>query len=379
MTGKKNPILILYVLSFLIILPTQATPDDEEKISITRTDTQKWLQEPDESKDGIDIRCDNNDGTARALADDFVCSEKGLITTIRFWGGWKGNTIGNITEIQVGFYSDDVSSSGYHMPGELQGDGFVFYPDGITATKLTTVPKAWFWDIYNDIPRKETDHDIWEYEMTVGDGDAFCQKGETGSPITYWLVIWVMTEDPDHEFGWKTSEDQNGSNAVWYDTDYLPDKWTELEYPPVGFTNPGGPIDLAFELTSKACSYCMEPDSIPAQTGGSVIGYGDAGEEHAERGYVVLGSSSGYELGFQLPGIMTMPLNYDWFTEFVMANLNTFIFMDFLGTTDIHGQFSCTFNCPPLPPIAIGLNLYFAYTLYNPFDFVSNPVKLTII
>lgn len=33
----------------------------------------------------------------------------------------------------------------------------------------------------------------------------------------------------------------------------------------------------------------------------------------------------------------------------------------------------------PLPNSMIGVSLYFAYTLYFPYDFVSNPVTIDIL
>ena len=74
-----------------------------------------------------------------------------------------------------------------------------------------------------------------------------------------------------------------------------------------------------------------------------------------------------------------MPLNWDWFTDLVLLFINTSIFENFLGKLLSDGTGEAIFNCPDLPPAAIGLKLYFAYCCNKPFDFVSNPVEIEIV
>jgi len=119
---------------------------------------------------------------------------------------------------------------------------------------------------------------------------------------------------------------------------------------------------------------------IAQPTGGTVNLTLDAGPSHANRYYLILGSVTGTDPGFPLPGgYATLPLNWDVFTDFVLAFLNTPAFTGFLGTLDGSGRAAAQINAPPLPPATIGVILYFAYCLNNPFDFASNPVEIEII
>ncbi|MFH0947357.1 MAG: hypothetical protein V2A76_19395 [Planctomycetota bacterium] len=125
----------------------------------------------------------------------------------------------------------------------------------------------------------------------------------------------------------------------------------------------------------------LDGDTISASTGGAATFALDAGSANAGREYVVSGSLSVTSPGFPLPGgLATLPLNFDVFFQFVLANLNTPICADFLGTLDASGRATATFDTlGPLPPVAVGVDVYFAYALRRPYEFVSNPVIVTII
>jgi len=113
-------------------------------------------------------------------------------------------------------------------------------------------------------------------------------------------------------------------------------------------------------------------------TGGTVRFHLEPGPDFGHRNYCLLGGVSGTSPGTTCPGGTVLPLNWDFFTDLVLSLINTTIFTNFLGTLDTEGKADAWFNCPPLPSSLIGLQIYFAYTLYNPFGFVSNPVTITI-
>jgi len=50
-------------------------------------DPAKWVQLPDLSPTGIDVYATN----PKVLADDFLCTQTGLITDIHIWGSWLGD------------------------------------------------------------------------------------------------------------------------------------------------------------------------------------------------------------------------------------------------------------------------------------------------
>jgi len=105
----------------------------------------------------------------------------------------------------------------------------------------------------------------------------------------------------------------------------------------------------------------------------------NAGPSNAKRNYCILGTASGTEPGFPLPGgLTTLPLNWDSFTSLVWKNLNNTVFSNFKNVLDSEGKAVAALNAPPCPGFA-GRVLHFAYCLYTPFDYVSNPAAIEIV
>ena len=92
-----------------------------------------------------------------------------------------------------------------------------------------------------------------------------------------------------------------------------------------------------------------------------------------------MGSVSGTHPGTLLPGGATLPLNWDGFTNLVLGLINSNLFDNFMGTLDANGQAVAKINTGPIPSGFIGLKMYYAYTLYTAYDFVSNPVVIEVV
>jgi hypothetical protein len=124
----------------------------------------------------------------------------------------------------------------------------------------------------------------------------------------------------------------------------------------------------------------LDAEMISAALGGTVTFDLDAGSAKADRKYLLLAGVSGTEPGYLLPGgTTTLPLNWDFFTDIVLSLKNTSLFADFLGTLDSQGQATATLDTlGPLPPVAVGAALYFAYCLDYPWEFASNPLAVEI-
>jgi hypothetical protein len=121
-------------------------------------------------------------------------------------------------------------------------------------------------------------------------------------------------------------------------------------------------------------------DTIPASTGGSVNFALKAGPGNGMRNYLLLGSATGTQPGFPLPGgTTTLCMEWDAFTDVVLLLLNTAVFDNFLDKLDASGQSTARLNSGQLDPIFVGTNLYFAYCLNAPFDFSSNPKEIEIV
>lgn len=121
---------------------------------------------------------------------------------------------------------------------------------------------------------------------------------------------------------------------------------------------------------------------------------------YADTVYLLLGSIKGTALtiadGIAIPGGQVLPIQWDAFTDFIIAQLNTSKFINFQGTIDQHGMAinpAATTTGPPvmtldpLPGKHIGKVLHFAFaceyyddeTPPNPLWPASNVVKLVKI
>jgi len=75
------------------------------------------------------------------------------------------------------------------------------------------------------------------------------------------------------------------------------------------------------------------------------------GTTYSFRQYAILGSYSGTEPGWPLPGgQVVLPINRDWFTNMMLGLLNSGFFDKFMGTIKLTGQASASLVVPPLPP-----------------------------
>ncbi|MFH2002786.1 MAG: sialidase family protein [Planctomycetota bacterium] len=120
--------------------------------------------------------------------------------------------------------------------------------------------------------------------------------------------------------------------------------------------------------------------TISAAIGGSITYFLKAGSSNGGRNYLLLGSATGTTPGMPLPGgHVTFPLNWDAFTDLIIDCLNCPLVYHFYYHLSPLGECLAQLNAPPLDPSYVGLELYFAYCLNNPFDFVSNPVTITIV
>jgi len=118
-------------------------------------------------------------------------------------------------------------------------------------------------------------------------------------------------------------------------------------------------------------------DHIYCTTGGLAKLTLDATITNAKRKYLILGGVSGPSPGIPLAGgAVVLPINWDIFTAFEIANLNTKLFDNFLGVLNSKGQEEAKFSTLGTAPGALaGLVMVYAYAL-RPFDFVSNYVKI---
>ena len=196
----------------------------------------KWEQKPDMTENGIDIKCDRNDGFARILADDFLCTTTGPITDVVLWGSWLNDYKGVIKNIHLSIHDDNPSGPmGWSEPNTLLWSRDFSFPADINETLyITNIDPEWWWDPVTGLLFFPGDYQIWQYEITIDDTNQFVQQGDPCNPIVYWLDVYVELdpEVPDCEFGWKTRDIADGhfnDDAVWSSDDGA--TWNELRYP----------------------------------------------------------------------------------------------------------------------------------------------------
>jgi len=127
----------------------------------------------------------------------------------------------------------------------------------------------------------------------------------------------------------------------------------------------------------------LEADAtfLSAATGGQVQLALSGGSNHAARTYLMTGSLSGTVPGTLLPGeLITIPLNRDWFTEFVLSHLNGALFVNFYGTLNGAGEGAALLDTlGPINSYFVGRTLHFAWALTGSWDFASNAVAIDVV
>ncbi|MHC4648842.1 MAG: DUF7901 domain-containing protein, partial [Planctomycetota bacterium] len=207
----------------------------------------KWRQPPDRTSEGMDIRCDRNDGIDRVVADDFKCIKPTYITDVHIHGSWKNDEKGNIMQIHLSLHKDiPATPTTPSRPGELLWEKD-FGPGEFVETLVYELNDyyEWWWDPYTAGSLTPAgDRQIWRYDIDINKDEAYKQEGTLANPLVYWLDVWVRTDEG--EFGWKTSRRHWNDDAAYFDTS---GSWVELRYPaahPYG----GESIDMAFAITT---------------------------------------------------------------------------------------------------------------------------------
>jgi len=138
---------------------------------------------------------------------------------------------------------------------------------------------------------------------------------------------------------------------------------------------------LIYKNALKDPALQADTTQLSAATGGQVEFILDGGTEHATRNYLLLAGQSGTVPGTLKPGgHATIPLNRDWFTDFVLANLNGAFFVDFYGNLNGAGQGAATLDTlGPFSTYFIGRTLHFAWAAIAPLDFASNAVAVDVV
>lgn len=129
-------------------------------------------------------------------------------------------------------------------------------------------------------------------------------------------------------------------------------------------------LDSLASLTASATS-------VAISAGASVTLNLRAGSNAQGRPYLVGGTLSGTQPGTPA-GSVTIPLNADVLTLFILQNLNSVLYQNFSGTFDTEGSATATIFIPPGLVLASPLTTDWAFIVMNPIDFASNPLRLVL-
>jgi hypothetical protein len=195
------------------------------------------------------------------LADDWRCSESGLVTDFHIWGSWlNDNKQDAIFWLKV--YTDipaNASPTGYSMPGQEIWHQF-FYPGQYTARLWYThdpqSPEPFF-DPARAVPGTGehgiigSDTQVWQYNFEIDPA--------SGEPIfrqivdeTYWLVVQVVSPS-EPLIGWKSASSHYIDAAVWGTPSPNGYIWQKLTDP----RGAGDPMDLSFVITPEPATVAL--------------------------------------------------------------------------------------------------------------------------
>lgn len=240
------------ILSTLLLLLPLRVPADWDL-----SDPSKWVQLPDETIDGMDVKLFDWQGMPPlVLADDFLCRKTGPITDIHIWGSWKNDEVPQpeLVTFELSIWSDIPTNEviSYSRPGDLLWQTNVVFPNYTVREWLNLVDGEWWYDPLEEIADPFADKKIWQYNFVFDPETAFEQQGSPEQPIVYWLGVraTVLDDNAPYAIGWKSSRTNWNDDAV-YASD--PGQWLELRYP-VGTEPPhpraGDSMDLAFVITT---------------------------------------------------------------------------------------------------------------------------------
>lgn len=182
----------------------------------------------------------------KVLADDWLCTGTGPVTSIHFWGSWQDDFVVPITNIHLSIHADIPAGTGgvpFSRPGDLLWE-YDTGPDGFVIGQEQTGDQGWFDP--NTGQWIENDHNLYFQYNVMDIPNPFVQDEGT----IYWLDISVTVQDSAAHWGWKTSLEHWNDDAVW--GDFPNPNWQELLDPLTGES-----LDMAFVIVPAPGALCL--------------------------------------------------------------------------------------------------------------------------
>jgi hypothetical protein len=178
----------------------------------------KFLQPPDLTTNGLDVRA----ASPKILADDFKCIRPVPIRGVTVWGSWLNDLVDTNAQFMLGLWTDvPATNSGLVVipshPGVLITNTW-FYPPQSTNQSLlryryqlvAQTSENFFDPNANQIIGPDTQ--VWRYDFFPW---FWKEYGLPYAPRTYWLSVMAKTNSNNFLFGWKTSANRWGDDAVF--------------------------------------------------------------------------------------------------------------------------------------------------------------------
>ncbi len=224
--------------------------------------TQKYVQLPNLTN-GFDVR--NNQ---YSLADDFVCTNTGLVSDLHLWGSWLNDQpLVNSITFWLAIYDDVPPGTGgtsYSHPGNLLWSQ-IFAPGMYSETPVGFGQES-FYDPSPNSPGFGADSQVWYY--CFNPTNPLTQMGTVSNPKIYWFMAYAqLPAGIGNESGWKTTGVVTNDSAVYT-------AWPG-NFPPAGWGAPiaipgVGPVDLAFKLTTQTNTQTNCPIPVTCPTNKTV-------------------------------------------------------------------------------------------------------------
>jgi hypothetical protein len=242
----------------VMLLAAPATADWQPKYDSTGqtiiNHKMHWPQLPDPN--GWDI-----DMTNYVLADDWKCSETGMVDDIHFWVSVEHQTSPQpplIRSIQVSIHDDVPKGPENPLPFSHPGNllrQWIFEPTQYKIAGPWEGVQGW------DDPQRGTDcirpDHFWYWQVNIPKiGEMVTDPFRQEMGKIYWLDLRVQTEGP--LVGWKTTLDKFNDDAVYAAA-------AGAGWQPVAVCGQDMPTDFAFVITP-------EPGTVAMLIGAGLIG-----------------------------------------------------------------------------------------------------------
>ena len=241
-TTKIKTVIFVAVIFLCVTAPVKADWDDGDSYKM------HFPQLPDPQ--GVDVDAWSS---MHKLADDWQCTETGLVTDIHIWGSWSDDceTTGSELVFHLEIW-DDNTSGPYSKPGTCQWERYLNTSDYKVRCN-DTGPQGFYVPQPPDPYFEPDNHNLtYQYNFYIAPSEAFRQ--EEGN--IYWLVVSSFT-DPCPEgrfFGVKNTTVPFRDAAVFWNITIS--DWSELRDP-----SGSGLLDLAFVITGES-----QPSPVSALT-----------------------------------------------------------------------------------------------------------------